>query len=120
MRDLVATLMWNVPEFQPRAGVLPPNPDGLVESAEFDVLPGIRVVLFPHASEWRALIVQFGPTGQATATVEHQLRAGNDEEAPRWAMQVFRDVLASVVAGGPESPVPQERLTKVTGLIDRV
>ena len=104
----------------PRAGVLPPNADGLEESAEFEVLPGIRAVLFPHGDEWRGLIVQFAPDGQVASTMEHGLRALNDEEAPRWSMLVFHDILASVVAGGPASPMPQERLTKVDGLIDHV
>ncbi|MDW8807936.1 hypothetical protein P1P68_24910 [Streptomyces scabiei] len=120
VRDLVSTLSWSVPEMNPRAGVLPPNADGLEECAEFDVLPGIRAVFFPHGDEWRALIVQFGANGQVTQTMEHGLRALSDEEAPRWSMLVFHDILASVVAGAPTSPLPQERLTKVDGLIDRV
>ena len=120
VRDLVSTLAWSVPEMNPRAGVLPPNPQGLEESAEFDVLPGIRAVLFPHGDEWRGLIVQFDASGQASQTMEHGLRALSDEEALRWSMLVFHDILASVVAGGPASPLPQERLTKVDGLIDRV
>lgn len=103
----------------PRAGTLPPNGDGLEDCAEFDVLPGIRAVLFPHGDEWRALIVQFAADGQVQM-MEHGIRALSDEEAPRWSMLVFHDILASVVAQAPASPLPQERLTKVDGLIDRV
>ncbi|AYF97380.1 hypothetical protein [Protaetiibacter intestinalis] len=120
VKDLVGTLAWSVPEMNPRSGTLPPNGDGLEDCAEFDVLPGIRAVLFPHGDEWRGLIVQFGGNGQVTSMMEHGIRALSDEEAPRWSMLVFHDILASVVAGGPASPLPQERLTKVDGLIDRV
>jgi len=120
VRDLVSTLSWSVPEMNPRSGVLPANADGLEECAEFDVLPGIRAVFFPQGDEWRALIVQFGADGQVAQTMEHGLRAPGDEEAPRWSMLVFHDILASVVAQAPASPLPQERLTKVDGLIDRV
>jgi len=119
VRDLVSTLAWSVPEMNPRAGTLPPNGDGLEDCAEFDVLPGIRAVLFPHGDEWRALIVQFAADGQVQM-MEHGIRALSDEEAPRWSMLVFHDILASVVAQAPASPLPQERLTKVDGLIDRV
>lgn len=118
--DLVGTLVWSVPEMRPRAGVLPPNPDGLAESAEFDVLPGIRAVLFPDGEEWRALLLQFDAEGRVIRTMEHEQRAPDDDEAPRWAMQVLRDVLATVVAGSAPSELPRERLDRVEALIDRV
>ena len=120
VKDLVGTLAWSVPELNPRAGTLPANPDGLDACAEFDVLPGIRALVFPHGDEWRAVAIQFGADGQVAHTMEHGQRAANDDLAPRFSMQVFCDLLSSVVAGGTSATLPQERLDKIPGLIDRV
>ena len=123
-RDLVDTLVWDLPEMNPRMGELPPNRDGLEYCAEFDVLPGLKALCFPDGDSWRGLLVQYdGATGQVTATMEHQIRAHSDEDAPRWAQLGIYDVLASAVKSAPSeaaAALPRERLTKVSQLLERL
>jgi hypothetical protein len=123
-RDLVDTLVWDLPEMNPKAGTLPPNPDGLEHCAEFEVLPGIKAVCFPDGDSWRGLLVQYDPaTGQVTSTMEHQIRAQSDEDAPRWAQLVIYDILASAVKSAPSeaaATMPRERLAKVSQLLERL
>lgn len=119
-RELVDTLVWDLPEMDPKLGTLPPNPDGIEHCAEFDVLPGIKAVCFPAGDEWRGLFVQFNPgTGQVTSMMEHQLRASSDEGAPRWALQVIADILTSAAGGAPDAALPRERLAQVSQLLER-
>ncbi len=123
-RDLVDTLVWDLPEMSPKLGTLPPNPDGLEFCAEFEVLPGVKAVCFPDGDAWRGLLVQYNPaTGQVTGTMEHQIRAQSDEDAPRWAQLVIYDILASAVKNSPSeeaAAMPRERLAKVSQLLERL
>lgn len=123
-RDLVDTLVWDLPEMSPRLGTLPPNPQGLEHAAEIDVLPGIKALCFPDGDAWRGLLVQYdATTGQVTGTMEHQIRAQSDEDAPRWAQLVIYDILASAVKSAPSeaaAAIPRERLTKVSQLLERL
>jgi hypothetical protein len=108
----------------PKLGTLPPNPEGLEHCAEFEVLPGIKAVCFPDGDSWRGLLVQYDPaTGQVTSTMEHQIRAQSDEDAPRWAQLVIYDILASAVKSAPSdaaAAMPRERLAKVSQLLERL
>lgn len=119
-RELVDTLAWDLPEMEPKLGTLPPNPDGLEHCAEFDVLPGLKAVCFPAGDDWRGLLVQFdAATGRVTSTMEHQLRASSDEDAPRWALQVVADILQSAAQSAPDAELPRERLAHVAQLLER-
>lgn len=119
-RELVDTLVWDLPDMDPKLGTLPPNPDGLEHCGEFDVLPGIKAVCFPAGEQWRGLLVQYDPaSGQVTSMMEHQLRASADEEAPRWALRVIADILTSAAAGAPDAELPRERLAEVSQLLAR-
>ena len=123
-RDLAETLAWALREMSPRVTTLPDNPDGLEHGVAVEVVSGFRVILFPHAAVWRGLMVQYEPnTGQVQQTFEHQLHVETDEEAPRWAATVIRDVLASLVSGGGSAEYMQlasERLLKVEGVVPRL
>lgn len=119
-RELVDTLVWDLPEMDPKLGALPPNPDGLEHCGEFDVLPGIKAVCFPAGDEWRGLLVQYDTaSGQVTSMMEHQLRAASDEDAPRWALQVIADILTNAAGGAPDAELPRERLALVSQLLER-
>ncbi|MFT4030086.1 MAG: hypothetical protein QM675_09440 [Protaetiibacter sp.] len=124
VRELVGTLAWDLPEMNPRLGTLPPNPDGLVHCAEFEVLPGLRAVCFPDGDSWRGLLVQYDVvTGRVTSTMEHQVRAQSDEAAPRWAELVIYDILATAVRSATSEAavvLPRERLAKLTALLERL
>jgi hypothetical protein len=119
-RELVDTLVWDLPDMEPKLGTLPPNPDGLEHCAEFDVLPGLKAVCFPAGDEWRGLLVQFDPgSGQVTSMMEHQARAASDDDATRWALQVIADILTSAAQGAPDAALPRERLIQVAALLAR-
>lgn len=123
-RDLAETLAWALREMSPRVTALPENPDGLEHGVAAEVAPGFRVILFPHGAVWRGLMVQYEPeTGQVLQTFEHQSHVETDEESPRWAASVIRDVLVSLVSGGSAGDNMQlasERLLKVEGVIPRL
>ncbi len=123
-RDLVETLAWSLPEMNPKVGTLPPNPDGLEFCAEFEVLPGLKALCFPDDETWRGLLVQYEPaTGHVTFTMEHQIRAQSDEDAPRWAELVIYDILASAVksaASEEAAALARERLAKVAALLEKL
>jgi hypothetical protein len=123
-RELVDTLVWDLPEMEPKLGTLPPNPDGLEFCAEFEVLPGIKALCFPDGDSWRGLLVQYDPvTGHVTSAMEHQIRAQSDEDAPRWAQLVIYDILASAVKSAPDeagAAMPRERLARVSQLLERL
>jgi 1-acyl-sn-glycerol-3-phosphate acyltransferase len=123
-RDLAETLAWALREMSPRVTALPANPDGLEHGVAVEVAPGYRVILFPHGARWRGLMVQYeAASGQVLQTFEHQSGVETDEEAPRWAASVIRDVLVSLVTGGvaPEhTELAGERLAKVDGVIPRL
>ena len=68
-------------------------------------------------------MVQFEPnTGQVLQTFEHHANVSTDEEAPRWAASVIRDVLMTLANGAPSElqELAVERLTKVDGVIPRL
>jgi hypothetical protein len=121
-RELVDTLVWDLPEMEPKLGTLPPNPEGLEFCAEFEVLPGIKAVCFPDGDSWRGLLVQYDPaTGQVTSMMEHQIRAQSDDDAARWAQLVIYDILASAVksaASEAAAAMPRERLARVSQLLE--
>lgn len=123
-RDLVDTLAWDLPEMSPKLGTLPPNRDGLEFCAEFEVLPGVKAVCFPHDDIWRGLLIQYDPaTGTVTFTMEHQIQAQSDEDAPRWAELVIYDILASAAksaATEEQAAMARERLQKVAQLLERI
>jgi hypothetical protein len=123
-RELVDTLVWDLPEMEPKLGTLPPNPEGLEFCAEFEVLPGIKAVCFPDGDSWRGLLVQYDPaTGQVTSMMEHQIRAQSDDDAARWAQLVIYDILASAVKSAPSeaaAAMPRERLARVSQLLERL
>lgn len=123
-RDLVDTLVWDLPYMEPKLGTLPPNPDKLEHCAEFEVLPGIKAVCFPDGETWRGLLVQYDPTtGQVSSTMEHQIRAYSDEDAPRWAQLVIYDILSSAVKSAPSeeaAALPRKRLERVSKLLERL
>jgi hypothetical protein len=123
-RELVDTLVWDLPEMEPKLGTLPPNPEGLEFCAEFEVLPGIKAVCFPDGDSWRGLLVQYDPaTGQVTSMMEHQIRAQSDDDAARWAQLVIYDILASAVksaASEAAAAMPRERLARVSQLLERL
>ena len=123
-RELVETLVWDLPEMEPKLGTLPPNPEGLEFCAEFEVLPGIKAVCFPDGDSWRGLLVQYDPaTGQVTSMMEHQIRAQSDDDAARWAQLVIYDILASAVKSAPSeaaAAMPRERLARVSQLLERL
>jgi len=123
-RDLVDTLVWDLPDMNPRLGTLPPNPDGLEHCAEFDVLPGIKAVCFPAGDTWRGLLVQYDPaTGHITGTMEHHAHAASDDDAPRWAAQVIHDIVTNAAANATTdaaTAMANERLAKVAQLLTRL
>lgn len=122
-RDLAETLAWVLREMSPRVTELPANADALEHGVAAEVAPGYRVILFPHGDRWRGLMVQFEPnTGQVLQTFEHHANVNTDEEAPRWAASVIRDVLMSLANGAPSElqELAVERLTKVEGVIPRL
>jgi len=123
-RDLVNTLVWDLPDMRPRVGTLPPNPDGLEHCAEFDVLPGLTAVCFPAGEVWRGLLVQYDPaTGQITGTMEHHAQAASDDDAPRWAAQVIHDIVTSAASQANTDAaraLVDERLGAVTQLLTRL
>lgn len=122
-RDLAETLAWKLREMSPRVTTLPENPDGLEHGVAVEVAPGFRVILFPHGTRWRGLMVRYeAATGQVLQTFEHQLHVETDEEAPRWAAGVIRDVLLSIAQEGilELESIVVERLERVEAAIPRL